>query len=166
MITKQLFTYTQKVERINNIISIRRDRIAKSQEAIDIVEQIIGSEQSDSLDAKLKHKELEIKKLDLIESILENTIQLRIQEEILKEDLAAKERYEKMKAELEAEIEEKWDEYIEKIKQTILDIKRKNKNADTGRLSNAVSKAYEEFENDDEKLDHFKILKDLSNIKA
>lgn len=161
MITKQLFTYTQKVERANEIISLRKDRIAKNQEAISIIDSMIDTCQDD-----LKKKELEIKRLDFTESILDNSVQLRILQEVLNEDIVAKERFEKIKNELEAEISEgKWDECVEIIKKTALDIRRRNKNADTSRLSNAVAKSFEDFESDDERLDHFKLLKDLSKIK-
>lgn len=166
MITKQLYTYTEKVERMKAIISIRRDRIKKNKEALELINQILNEQTSNNLEVQLKKKELEIKALDLNESILENEIQLRIQTEILSEDLAAKDKYEKMKAQLCDEIELNWFNYIENIKENIANIKRKNKNADTSRLSNAVAKANEEFITLDEKIDHFKLLKDLQIIKS
>jgi hypothetical protein len=168
MITKQLFTYTQKVERANEIISLRKERIKKSEDAIKIIDgMLIGSEEWLSPAAILQGLELEIKRIDFKESIMENSIQLRILEEVLKEDMTAKARFEKIKNDLDAEISEgKWDECIETIKETALAIRRKNKNADTSRLTNAVGKSFEDFESDDERLDHFKLLKDLATIKA
>ena len=167
MITKQISTYEKKIERANEILSIREKRISNNDKLIKEIDKIIKeNKKSDDPFIKLKLIELENKKLDCAESTIENQIAIRVQREILNEDMAAYDRLLKEKEALNAEINSgKWDEYVEKIKETAMNIRRRNPKADTSRLTNAVARSFEPFNTEDEKLDHFKILKKLSQIK-
>jgi len=166
MITKQISTYDKKIERAKEIIAIREKRVKNNNELIKLIYKFIKENSKlDDLYIQIKSLELSNKKMDCMESNVENEIAIRVQNEILSEDLNA---YEKLIAEknlLLNEIEQgKWDEYVEQIKVTAMNIRRKNPKADTSRLTNAVSRSYESM-NDDEKIDHFKLLKQLSTIK-
>lgn len=168
MISKQISTYEKKIKRAKEVISLREQRVKNNQKLIKLIEGYIKeNEKSDDILIKIKILELENQKIELLQSNIENNIAIRIQNEILNEDIAANDRLKREFSELEAEINSgKWDEYVEMIKQTAMNIRRRNPKADTSRLTNAVARSYEPFENEAERIDHFKVLKQLSQIKA
>jgi len=167
MISKQISTYEKKIERAKEIISIRENRIKNNDKLIKEIEKAIkDNKKAEDAFLKIKLIELENQKLDCAESNIENQIALRIQTEILNEDIAAYDRLIKEREALLSEINSgKWDEYIEHIKETAANIRRRNPKADLSRLTNAVARSYEPFEKEEEKLDHFRILKQLSQAK-
>lgn len=165
MISKQINTYEKKIERAKEIISIRENRLENNKKLIKEIDKAIKQIQnSEDISDKIKVLELKNKKLDIQESNIENEIALRVQKEILNEDMAAYNRLLKEKETLNSEISS-WDDYVEKIKQIAANIRRRNPKADLSRLTNAVAKSYEHFESEEEKLDHFKLLKQLAQIK-
>lgn len=168
MISKQISTYEKKIQRAKEIISLREQRVKNNEKLIKVIEGYIKeNKKSDDTLIKIKILELENQKIELLQSNLENNIAIRIQNEILNEDIAANNRLQKQFSELEAEINSgKWGEYVETIKQTAMNIRRRNPKADTTRLTNAVARSYEPFENDTERIYHFKVLKQLAQIKG
>jgi hypothetical protein len=168
MISKQISTYEKKIKRAKEIINLRMQRVKNNERLIKLIDSYIKeNKKSDDPLVKIKILELENQKIELLQSNIENSIAIRIQNEILNEDIAANDRLKREFSELEAEINSgKWDEYVEMIKQTAMNIRRRNPKADTSRLTNAVARSYEPFENDAERIDHFRVLKKLSQIKG
>lgn len=167
MITKQISTYDKKIERAKEILAIKENRVKNNDKLINLIDKF-AKEQKDNKETSTQIQLLQNNnlRLDCLESIIENEINIRIQKEILEEDMKA---YNRLLAEREALTKEindgKWDEYVENLKVVAMNIRRKNPKADLSRVTNAISRSFEDM-NDDERLDHFKLLKQLQNIKA
>lgn len=167
MITKQISTYDKKIERAKEILAIKENRVKNNDKLINLIDKF-AKEQKDNKETSTQIQLLQNNnlRLDCLESIIENEINIRIQKEILEEDMKAYNRLLEERDALTKEINDgKWDEYVENLKVVAMNIRRKNPKADLSRVTNAISRSFEDM-NDDERLDHFKLLKQLQNIKA
>lgn len=167
MITKQISTYDKKIERAKEILAIKETRVKNNEKLINLIDKF-AKEQKDNKETSIQIQLLQNNnlRLDCLESIIENEINIRIQKEILEEDMKAHNRLLAEREALTKEINDgKWDEYVENLKVVAMNIRRKNPKADLSRVTNAISRSFEPMQ-EDEQLDHFKLLKQLQNIKA
>ena len=158
MLSKQLTTYQQKTDRGSEIIAIYQQRCEYKQALINLLDDELKNE----LPA-IKRLELEIQRLDIMESLIENKVSMRIKMEIQAEDMKSHELFASEKRLLEKEMDEGlFETALEKIKKFVVDLKRKNKNADTSQLTGLIHKATTELSSD-EKLDNYRQMKPIYN---
>ena len=156
MLSKQLTTFQQKTEKGSEIIAIYEQRCEHKENLISILDEELKNDLP-----KKQRLELEIQRLDIMESLIENMVSLKIKKEIQAEDARALDRFKAEHALYDKEINEGlFETGLESIKFFVRDTIHKNKKADVGRLQGLIMEAEKEL-NYDEKIDVYKQIKQV-----
>ena len=162
MITKQLITFQQKTEKGSEIIAIYVERCEHKKKLIALVDSEI-EKTSRLVNQGLEKNilQLKIQRLDILESLVENQVSLKIKQEIQAEDLRAYERISLEYESLEKEINEGL------LKSGIIEVRnyrdetlKRDKKADMGRINKLLGEAEKEL-NTYEEIDLYRQVKAL-----